>query len=177
MTELPQDLVPLPTAPYSERPVALPLVNEECRTALWMVRGNIMEAAKLLKVTPLRLRQFVAKSPYLTAELQEAKDQLVDISEAVVFDALTDEEDKARKDTMARFVLGSQGKSRGWGHAAGNSVNIKNSVGGTIVVQWADGTNFGDALHDDAEADGSVSPSEDRPTRSDIIDVTPNEAA
>lgn len=159
MTEFPQDLLPLPTAPYPERPVSEPLVPEECRTALWLVRGNITEAAKLLKVTSLRLRQFVNKSPFLLSEMQEAKDQLADLAESVVYDALMDEDDKGRKDTMARFVLGSQGKSRGWGSAgATGAVNIRNSHGGTIIVQWADGQSFGD--------------SEPSPN---TIDVTPND--
>jgi hypothetical protein len=160
-TEFPQDLIPLPTAPYPERPVSEPLVPEECRTAIWLVRGNITEAAKLLKVTSLRLRQFVNKSPYLLSEMQEAKDQLTDIAETVVYEALTDEDDKGRKDTMARFVLGSQGRNRGWGHSSSAGVNIKNSGGGTIVVQWADGTVFGD--------------SEEKPP--DTIDITPEKVA
>ena len=145
MSEFPTDLEPLPTAPYPERPLSLPLEPEECRTALWMVRGNITEAAKLIKVTPSRLRSFVTKSAYLSAEMQEAKEQLVDLAEDVVFNALTDEEDKGRKDTMARYVLSSQGKSRGWGTASNQGISVKNSAGGTIVVQWADGTSFGDA--------------------------------
>lgn len=125
-----------------------------------MVRGNISEAAKLIKVTPLRLRQFVNKSPYLSAEMQEAKDQLVDVAEDVVYQALTDEKDEGRRDTMARFVLGSQGRSRGWGQGAG--VSVKNSAGGTIIVQWADGSTFG-------EANAEPPPN--------TIDVTPNESA
>ena len=156
---LPQDLIPLPTSPWVERPSAVPLDIEECRTALWMVRGNITEAAKLIKITPLRLRNFVSKSPYLSAEMQEAKDQLVDIAEDVVYEALTDEDDKTRKDSMARFVLGSQGKARGWGHATGG-MSIKNSSGGTVIVQWADGTSFGEDKKEE-----------------NIIDVTPMEAA
>ncbi len=156
MVDAPQDLIPLPTMPYSERPIGLPLDIEECRTAIWRTGGNITEAAKLLKVTSLRLRNFVQKSPYLSAEMQEAKDQIVDTAESVVVDALTDEEDKSRRDTMARFVLGSQGRARGWGSAsnAGN-LNIKNA-GGTIIVQWADGSTFGE---NDSEQN--------------IIDVTP----
>jgi hypothetical protein len=55
MTE-PTDLMPLPTMPYDERPMSLPLDVEECRTALWRVRGNVTEAAKLIKVHPNRLR-------------------------------------------------------------------------------------------------------------------------
>ena len=155
VSEFPTDLEPLPTAPYAERPLSLPLEPEECRTALWMVRGNITEAAKLIKVTPSRLRSFVNKSAYLSAELQEAKEQLVDIAEDVVYDALTDEEDKGRKDTMARYVLSSQGKPRGWGTAVGQGISVKNSAGGTIIVQWADGTSFG------STSDGSLSASEE----------------
>jgi hypothetical protein len=157
---IPNDLVTLPTAPYSERPLSLPLDVEECRTAIWLCRGNITEAAKILKITSLRLRNFVNKSPYLSAELQEALDQIVDVAEQVVYDALTDEGDNGRRDTMARFVLGSQGKRRGWGSGA-PGVNIKNGNGGTIVVQWADGSTFGD--------------SEQQSDPSQIVDVTPNE--
>ena len=142
--DIPTDLVPLPTAPWDERPVSLPLDVEECRTAIWRCQGNITEAAKLLKTTSLRLRSFVLKSPYLMAECQEAKDQLVDIAEGVVLEALTDEDDSGRRDTMARFVLGSQGKQRGWGSASGGRVNI-NNIGGKMIVQWGDGTGFGSA--------------------------------
>lgn len=143
---VPSDLVALPTMPYSERPSELPLDAEECRTALWMCAGNITEAAKLLKITSIRLRTFVKKSPYLTAEMQEAADRLVDIAEANVLDALEDREDASRRDTMSRFVLTNIGRSRGWGTGHSPSVNVKNSGGGTIIVQWGDGTQFGENL-------------------------------
>jgi len=140
---IPSDLVALPTMPYSERPSDLPLNPEECRTALWMASGNVTEAAKLLKCTSIRLRNFVKKSAYLTAEMQEAADRLVDIAESNVLDALTDEQDPSRRDTMSRFVLTNIGKSKGWGSGNSVGVNVKNSSGGTIIVQWADGTSFG----------------------------------
>lgn len=140
---IPSDLVALPTMPYSERPPELPLDTEECRTAIWMAAGNITEAAKLLKITSIRLRAFVRKSPYLSAELQEASDRLVDIAEANVLDALTDEQDASRRDTMSRFVLTNIGKAKGWGTGASPNVSVKNSAGGTIIVQWADGTSIG----------------------------------
>jgi hypothetical protein len=142
---IPSDLVALPTMPYSERPSELPLDTEECRTAIWMAAGNISEAAKLLKCTSIRLRNFVKKSPYLTAEMQEAADRLVDIAEANVKDALTDELDSSRRDTMSRFVLTNIGKHRGWGSANNPGVAIRNSANGTIIVQWADGSQFGSA--------------------------------
>jgi hypothetical protein len=128
--------------PYTERPVELPLSMEECRTAIWRCKGNISEAAQLLKITSLRLRTFVRRSPYLMREMEEAKDQLVDIAEGVVEEALTDEDDKSRRDTMARFVLNSSmARARGWGSGANPSMKI-NNTGGTIVVQWEDGTKF-----------------------------------
>ena len=140
---IPGDLVALPTMPYNERPAELPLDVEECRTAIWMASGNISEAAKLLKTTSIRLRTFVKKSPYLSAEVQESADRLVDIAESNVYDALTDELDPSRRDTMSRYVLSNIGKNRGWGTSGGGNVSIKNSAGGTIVVQWADGTQLG----------------------------------
>lgn len=143
MSDVPDDLVALPTMPYSERPAELPLDTEECRTAIWMASGNISEAAKLLKITSIRLRNFVKKSPYLSAEMQEAADRMVDIAEQNVLNALTDESDPSRRDTMSRFVLSNIGKHRGWG-TGGSSLNVKNTAGGTIIVQWADGTTFGE---------------------------------
>ena len=140
---IPSDLVALPTMPYSERPAELPLDLEECRTALWMASGNVTEASKLLKTTSIRLRAFIKKSPYLTAEMQEASDRLVDIAESNVLDALTDGQDPSRRDTMSRFVLTNIGKSKGWGSGNSANLSVKNSTGGTIIVQWGDGTVMG----------------------------------
>jgi len=158
VSDVPDDLVALPTMPYNERPMELPLDVEECRTALWMASGNVTEASKLLKVTSLRLRNFVRKSPYLTAEMQESADRVVDIAEANVIDALTDELDPSRRDTMSRFVLTNIGKHRGWGSGSSGGVTVKNTAGGTVIVQWQDGSTFG---------------SESQADEGDIIDVTP----
>lgn len=139
MTEIPSDLIPLPTQPWDERPDAIPLDREEVRTALWLTRGNVSGAADTLKVSSQRLRRFVANSPYLSAQLEEARQQLVDIAESNVYDALTDKMDSGRRDSMSRFVLSSQGRSRGWGQGNGPKVNIHNN--GPMVIQWADGTS------------------------------------
>jgi len=145
---IPNDLVALPTMPYKERPTELPLDIEECRTALWMANGNVSKAAQLLKTTSIRLRNFVKKSPYLSAEMQEAADRLVDIAESNVLDALLDEQDPSRRDTMSRFVLTNIGRSKGWGTGGAPSLSLKNSAGGTIIVQWQDGQQFGDSNKD-----------------------------
>lgn len=141
MIDLPQDLVPLPTMPYEERPSELPLDIEECRTALWLNRGNISNAAAMLKVAPARLRKFVANSPRLSEETKEAQQQLVDIAEDNVYDALVDPEDKARRDTMSRFVIQQLGGDRGYGNKAGPGVNI-NLPKGKVSIQWQDGSSL-----------------------------------
>lgn len=139
---LPTDLVPLPTMPYDERPEALPLDVEECRTALWMVRGNISEAAKVLKISSLRLRNFVKGSKRLTEEQKEMQAVLLDTAEDVAYEALTDEDDKGRRDAMARFVMTNLGGDRGYGSGGGKGVNINLPNKGNFTIAWDDGTEL-----------------------------------
>ncbi len=142
MTQLPNDLISLPTMPYDERPVELPLDVEECRTALWMVRGNVSQAAAILKVSSLRLRTFIKGSKRLTAEQQEMQEILLDTAEDVAFEALTDP-DTSRKDAMARFVMTNLGKDRGYGNNAPGKGVVFNLPGkGSFTVAWDDGTNI-----------------------------------
>lgn len=125
--------------PYDERPAELPLDVEECRTALWRCKGNISEAAQMLKVVPSRLRSFVNKSPMLSREQDEARQQLADKAESIVYDALHDD-DTSRQDAMAKYVLDRIGRQRGYA-AAGNNGVVINSPKGPIIFSWADGTN------------------------------------
>jgi hypothetical protein len=141
--DLPSDLVTLPTTPYKERPAALPLEVEECRTAVWLAAGNIKEAAGLLKVPSARLRNFIKGSPYLQAEVQESKEIMVDIAESNVVEALSDKDDVGRRDSMTRFVLQSQGRSRGWGTGANSGLNINaGGAKGRVVISWENGDSF-----------------------------------
>lgn len=141
MSQMPENLHPLPTMPYDTRPVELPLDVEECRTAIWQCRGNISLAAQLLKVKPARLRRFVATSPRLMEEVKEAQEQLLDIAEDVAYEALTDDEDAGRRDQMARFVMSNLGKNRGYGTGSGNKVDI-NLPKGKVKIEWADGSSL-----------------------------------
>lgn len=146
----PTDLVSLPTSPWDERPTELPLDVEECRTAVWIARGNITKAAEVLKVSSQRLRRFIEHSPRLSAEVLEAKEGLVDKAEEVVNDALSDVNDPGRQDSMARFVLASQGRKRGWGNGAGG-VKIINPTG-PMNISWGDGQQIsGSHPGDDAK--------------------------
>lgn len=142
MSSYPDNLVPIPTQPWDERPDALPLDREESRTALWRCRGNVSNAAKLLKVPPSRFRKFVKASPYLTRECEEAREQLADIAEDIVYEALTDDQDKGRQDSMARYVLDRHGRSRGYGAGGTGKVSINGPVG-SVTICWADGSQMG----------------------------------
>ncbi len=137
---IPTDLVPLPTAPYNARPESLPLDVEECRTAIWVAKGNISEAAEILKVPSARLRQFVKRSPYLTAEVNESLEQLLDRAESQMYDAVTDEEDKTRADNAAKFIIGQLGHRRGYGGKSGGITLAKGVAGESVTITWDDGT-------------------------------------
>ena len=152
---IPNDLVPLPTMPYNERPVELPLDIEECRTAIWRARGNITKAAEILKVSSSRLRSFVAKSAYLSAEVKESLEHLVDLAQDIMYDALTDTADTGRQDTMARFVATGLGKNRGFG-TGGQGVQI-NLPKGPLQISWGDGSSISG---NDNVIEGSVNRSE-----------------
>jgi hypothetical protein len=147
--ELPSDLVPLPTQPWDERPDSLPLTIEEARTALWLESGSIPKAAIRLKVTANRLRRYIQSSPRLTADQNEAREQLADRAEEIVKEALDDPVDAGRRDSMAKYVLASIGRPRGYGTGPGKlSVN---SNGGPIIITWGDGTDIEDPLSPDSE--------------------------
>lgn len=140
----PTDLVPLPTMPYSERPLSLPLDREECRTAVWRTRGNISEAAALLKVSSSRLRTFVKNSPYLQHEVEECSEILKDKALSIVGEALDDGEDKGRRDQMAKFVLTQIGQDRGFGKGMGKGGVNLNLPQGNFTITWEDGSNVND---------------------------------
>lgn len=148
MTDYPDNLVPISTQPWDVRPDALPLDIEEGRTALWRCRGNVSSAAALLKVSPARFRKFVKASPYLMRECEEAREQLADIAEDVVYEALTDDQDKGRQDSMARYVLDRHGRSRGYGSGGVGKVNITGPVG-NVTICWADGSQMGNDNSED----------------------------
>ena len=130
----PRGLVPLPVYPYERRPDGVPLDIEECRTALWIGRGNVLTAARALKVEPARLRRFIKTSILLREEQIEAKTLLVERAEEIIGEALEDEALDTRIDA-AKFVLERVGKDAGWSKNTGG-VTI-NGPTGQIVISWA----------------------------------------
>ena len=133
--DMPRGLVPLPRFPYDRRPDSIPLDLEECRTALWLGRGNLLAAARLLKTEPVRLRRYISTSITLIEEQHEAKTLVLDRAEEIIAEALEAAEGEIRRDA-AKFVLERLGKERGWGKNTGGGLTI-NGANGPIVISWA----------------------------------------
>jgi hypothetical protein len=154
MTGHPDDLLPLPAFGWETRPSSVPLDVEECRTALWLHRGNVTNAASRLKVSPGRLRHFVNASPRLQRECKEAREQLVDLAEDILHEALTDYNGEnpgsARRDNMARYVMNSSiAEARG---LSSRAPKISVNVNKPIVYGWFGDPGFPDGEGSDAQA-------------------------
>lgn len=133
--------------------MSLPLDIEECRTALWRANGNISDAATILKVSSIRLRKFVKNSPYLSAQMEEAREVLKDIAESNVRDALLDQDDAGRRDSMTKFVLTNLAGDRGYGTKAPTKGSV--AIGG-LVISWGDGTNISEPLSENSDEQGNI---------------------
>lgn len=136
---LPADLEPLGTR-VADHPDDVPLDREECRTALWLAAGNITRAAVLLRTSSARLGNFVRRDTYLGEERGKAAELAVDRAEAVVLEAL-DDDDIIRRDDAARFVLTHAGRQRGWskdGGAPGLNLAFAGmpAAAGAIQIRW-----------------------------------------
>lgn len=134
----------------------MPLVVQECRTAIWRANGNVAKAAEILKVSSSRLRKFIRDSPFLVAEMEEANEILKDRAVDIVKEALDDAGDSGRRDAMAKFVLTNLGGDRGFGQAGkGGSVNLKMPQG-NFTITWEDGSSVSGNDNSARTIDGEV---------------------
>lgn len=123
------EIEPLPArnTPY---PDDRPLDFDEVKSALWHGRGNIARAANLLKTPAARIGALLKKDAQLAAIRAEAAELVVDAAENVMLQALEDQ-DRARADHAAQFVLERAGRQRGW--------TRDGSLGIGVNVAFADG--------------------------------------
>jgi hypothetical protein len=73
MTADPREFEPLPYYSWIERPACLPLTHDEAAAAIYLARGDLIQAANLLKVTLSQLRRLVKRSPQLQRIQAEAR--------------------------------------------------------------------------------------------------------
>ena len=133
---LPDDLV----VPYG-RPIRKladnePLTARDVRSALWLTAGDIRKAAGRLGVAPARVRAFVRNSPWVQEELDEARERILDMAEAVLFEALFSNDPK-RRDSTARYILTKSQFGRSRLHALTDCVRLDPKAD-RPVIRWVD---------------------------------------
>ena len=70
----PRGLTPLPYYAWDERPASVPLSTEEAETAIYLAKGDLFQAARLLKVGFPLLSRFVKRSYPLQRLKQRCED-------------------------------------------------------------------------------------------------------
>ena len=80
------------------------LSADEARTLLWVFAGNVSKAARYYKMPSQRLRAFITQSSRIAAELNEARERILDRAEAVLCEALFSDDPK-RRESAARYLL------------------------------------------------------------------------
>jgi hypothetical protein len=70
----PDEFVPLPYFPWQSRPDSLPLDTDEIATALYLANGDLQTAAALLKVTVVKLKKPIRKTPRLQQLIEKLRD-------------------------------------------------------------------------------------------------------
>jgi hypothetical protein len=100
-------------------------------------RGNVTMTAVEIGIDSARLRAYVKAKPELLAIIEEAKEQLLDEAESVVWRALEYREPGIR-DNAAKFVLSTIGKDRELGKHA-NIIDIRTRE--PLIVTWVDSPN------------------------------------
>jgi hypothetical protein len=109
-------------------------------------RCIIYKAADALGVPSHDLRRLVYREPELMFVAREAKEQLCDRAEEIVYEALYDGDDAQRRDVMARFVLQSElARNRGFSPRAMRPKFVQQSA---VIVGWAtdDDSTANDAM-------------------------------
>lgn len=114
---------------YSTTPASIP--KSRFRTAIWQSFGNMCALSRILKVNHSSLRNYLSTHDDLRELMDEARAHLIDQAEDYVAQCLSDENLDVRvKTDLAKFILKTQGKSRGWteGPTIAQQINIGDEV-------------------------------------------------
>jgi hypothetical protein len=115
---------------------------EDIEKALIKARGIMTRAAKTLGVPTGELREFVKGKAVLQKIIFEAREELCDLAEANMHEALTDKDDPARRDAMTRFMLNSAlASKRGFGAREDKSHPLEPPQ--RIIIGYAGEPGFG----------------------------------
>ena len=106
------------------------------RSALWLCAGDVSKAAKRLGVSSGRIRAFVKNSPWIAAEVAEARERILDRAEQVLFEALFSDDPK-RRDSAARYILTKSQMGRSRLYALTEHLQLDPKAD-RPVIRWAD---------------------------------------
>lgn len=95
--DLDAEFIPLPHYPWDERPPNLALDPDECATALHICKGDIHNAAALLRIPAHKLNREILRHPRLTRVIQEALSLVVSRASSEYIRALDDPGDRRRE--------------------------------------------------------------------------------
>lgn len=97
----------------SKTPASVP--KAKFKQAIWQSFGNMSALARLLGVNYTSLRSYFKDHKDLADLMEEARSRLIDQAEEYIASCLSDEGlDRRSKIDLAKFILKTQGKSRGW---------------------------------------------------------------
>lgn len=115
----------------------MPLDPEVVKSCLWHAKGNIHQAARLLRTSTARLGVFLRHNPALAEERQRAAELILDKAETVLGELLDDDD---RREDTAKWLLANAGKGRGYGRDAPTPLGFTFGPGtpasGTIAIKW-----------------------------------------
>jgi hypothetical protein len=69
----PREFEPLPYYSWDSRPASVPLTDDEAGTAIFLARGDLKQAARLLKVSVPQLARLVKRSYQLRRVQAESR--------------------------------------------------------------------------------------------------------
>ena len=102
-----EEFAPLPFYPWDERPITVPLDDDEVATALHLAKGDVPAAAVLLKVGSHLVDRRLRRSPTLQRILSEAQSLVLHRAAAEYIRALDSDNDR-RREWGAKNLLASR---------------------------------------------------------------------
>ena len=155
-----EDFIPLPAYGWDIRPTTSPLDIEECATALVMAGGELAGAARLLRVSELRLQRVMGRSERLRRLHGELVALLNDRVLHEVRRAFDDDDGRRREWAVGQVVKSQQFQSHpfGAGGGRGRSVGIDCGGGRQHYVCVANVSRY--RLPDSSPTDAEVNPTD-----------------
>ena len=138
------EFVPLPFYSWAERPLSLPIDVEEAATAIHLDDGDVILAARRLKVSTGRLNRLIAHHPRLVRIRNEHLQVLVDKSTHEVASAFSSEDDRRREWATSKVLSSRLAQDHPLAPAPSSTTSVQTNIAlgagaaGKFVFRWMD---------------------------------------